>query len=65
MTTTRLIVYVGLLLAMLAGVVALAVSMPTLPHILLVLVFVLFVAPLIRTALRLHRDYQRDPRGEE
>ncbi len=60
MTTTRLIVYVGLLLAMLAGVVALAISMPTLPHILLTLVFVLAVVPLIRTALRLHRDYRHD-----
>ena len=56
MSTLRLSIYIGLLLVMLAGVVALAITMPTVPHIALVGLFVIGFYPLIRTALRLHRE---------
>ncbi len=56
MSTLRLSIYIGLLLVMLAGVVALAITMPTVPHIALVVLFAVGFYPLIRTALRLHRE---------
>lgn len=59
MSTLRLSIYIGLLLVMLAGVVALAITMPTLPHIALVVLFAVGFYPLIRTALRLHREHRK------
>lgn len=56
MTTTRLLIYVGLLLGMLLPVLLLAVQTPSVPHVLVALLFVLLIVPLIRRALRLHRD---------
>ncbi|NJK79044.1 MAG: hypothetical protein HC914_03720 [Chloroflexaceae bacterium] len=56
MTTPKLIVYVGLLVGMLASVIGLAITMPTVPHILIALAFLVGFLPLICAAFRLHRE---------
>lgn len=59
MTTSRLIIYTGLLLGMLLPVGWMALANPTVPALLLLLVFVIFTVPLIRSAVKLYREHQQ------
>lgn len=54
MSRFKFVLFVALLLGMVAGVLALAVSNPTPAHLLLAGLFLLLGVPLIRTAMRLY-----------